>query len=278
MRLATIRSGDGYAAVRVDRDTAVEIGPADVETLLTDPDWRRRAEAAAGPVHERSTLDLAPVVRRPAKIFCVGLNYRSHILEMGRRLPTHPTLFAKFANSLLGARDELAVPSVTAEWDWEVELAVVIGRPVRRASTDEARAAIAGYTVLNDVTARDWQWRTQEWLSGKTFEASTPVGPWLVTPDEIGDAADLEVSCEVDGVEMQHARTSDLLFPPAELVAYISQITTLEPGDLVATGTPGGVGSARDPKVFLRPGNVLRTAIEGIGECVNVCVEEKPGV
>jgi len=150
----------------------------------------------------------------------------------------------------------------------------VVGRPLHRATAHEARDAIAGYSVLNDVSMRDWQNRTLQWLSGKTFEATTPVGPWLTTPDEVDHADDLEVRCEVDGEVMQASRTSDLVFPPAELLAYISQIVTLQPGDLLATGTPGGVGSARDPKVFLRPGQTLRTAIEGLGECVNLCVKE----
>jgi acylpyruvate hydrolase len=133
---------------------------------------------------------------------------------------------------------------------------------------------IAGYAVLNDVSMRDWQYRTLQWLQGKTFERATPVGPWMVTPDEVDHAADLRVSCEVDGQLMQEARTSDLLFRPADVVAYISSFVTLEPGDLIATGTPGGVGHARDPQIFLRPGNVVRTAIEGIGELVNECVSD----
>ncbi|MQA12560.1 MAG: 2-hydroxyhepta-2,4-diene-1,7-dioate isomerase, partial [Pseudonocardiaceae bacterium] len=160
--------------------------------------------------------------------------------------------------------------------DWEVELGVVIGTPVRRASPQQADAAIAGYTVINDVSMRDWQRRTAQWLQGKAFEASTPVGPTLVTGDTLNNAADLELRCEVDGHVMQRSRTSDLLFTPADIVAYISQITTLLPGDLIATGTPGGVGAARDPQTFLQPHQVLRTTIEGIGECLNTCVAEKP--
>jgi acylpyruvate hydrolase len=220
-------------------------------------------------------VDFAPVVPSPSKIFCVGLNYRGHILEMGRELPAVPTLFAKFAASLIGPRDRLVLPAVSDQVDWEAELAVVVGRPIRRATATEAAAGIAGYTVLNDVSMRDWQWRTSEWLQGKTFEASTPVGPWLTTPDEVGDAADLEVRCEVDGVVMQRARTSDLLFGPADVLAYVSQFITLAPGDIVATGTPAGVGAGRDPKVFLQPGQVLRTVVEGLGECVNECVKEE---
>jgi len=276
MKLATIRTADGTAAVRLDGARAVETGVPDVAALLRRPDWRTYAAAADGPVHDAAALDLAPVVTTPAKIFCVGHNYRTHIAEMGRELPSHPTLFAKFANTLLGARDDIVHPDETEQLDWEAELGFVIGAPLRRATKEEAAAAIAGYTVVNDISMRDWQWRTPQWLQGKAWEASTPVGPWLVTGDEIDDAADLEIRLEVDGQVMQRSRTSDLLFDPADVAAYISRFTTLEPGDLIATGTPGGVGAARDPKVFLAPGQVVRTVVEGLGECVNTIVEDKP--
>lgn len=273
MRLATIRTIGGTRAARVDGEHVVTLSAPDVGALLTDPQWRQAAESGSGERLPLDAVSLAPVIPRPSKIFCVGLNYRTHILEMGRDLPSVPTLFGKFAASLLGARDQIVLPSVSEEVDWEAELAVVVGSPLRRATPAQAAAAIAGYAVLNDVSMRDWQWRTTQWLQGKTFENSTPVGPWLTTADEV-DASDLEVRCEVDGVVMQRSRTSDLLFTPADILAYASQIITLEPGDLIATGTPGGVGAARDPKIFLAPGQVLRTVIEGLGECVNECVKE----
>src|SRR5207244_3575409 len=171
-----------------------------------------------------------------------------HINEMGHELPAPPTLFAKFARALTGARDPIPLPAGATQVDWEAELAFVIGRPVRHAGLDEAAAAIAGFTVLNDVSMRDWQWRTSEWLQGKTFERCTPVGPVLVSPDEVGGVApDLLLTCEVDGNLMQEARTSDLLFGPAAIVSYVSNIVTLDPGDLISTGTPGGVGAGRQP-------------------------------
>jgi acylpyruvate hydrolase len=278
MRLATVRLDDRQVAVRLDGDTVVELDAPDVGAVLERPGWWSGAAEADGPRHSAALVAYAPLVPRPSKIICVGLNYRSHILEMGRELPAHPTLFTKFADTLLGAGDDLVLPAVSDEVDWEAELGVVVGVPVRRASTAEAAAAIAGYTVLNDISMRDWQWRSTQWLAGKAFDASTPVGPWLVTPDEIDHAADLALRCELDGQVMQSSRTSDLLFTPADLVAYISQFTTLHPGDLIATGTPGGVGAARNPKIFLQPGQVLRTVIEGVGECVNRCVAEQPGV
>jgi len=275
MRLATIRTEYGTTAARLDGDVLVPLDAADVgEVLAAGGLGRPREGAAAVPAAE---ADFAPVVPRPGKIICVGLNYRAHILETGRDLPEYPTLFAKFADTLTGARDDLVLPSVSEKVDWEVELGVIIGRPVYRATTAEAEAAIAGYTVVNDVSMRDWQRRTLQWLQGKMFERSTPAGPYLVTADEVGSAPDLEVRCEVDGAVMQQSRTSDLLFGAAEIVAYASQAVTLRPGDLIATGTPGGVGNARKPPVYLQPGNVLRTWIEGLGECVNQCVAEKTG-
>lgn len=204
---------------------------------------------------------------RPEKVFCVGLNYRTHILEMGRELPRYPALLAKFARALVGAHDPVEMPAGSEQVDWEAELGVVIGAEVRYATPEQAAAAIAGYTVVNDVTARDFQYRSVEWLQGKTFERSTPVGPWLVTDVEPG-----EITCEVDGDVVQKADTSDLVFSPADLVAYISQIITLVPGDLIATGTPGGVGHARTPPRYLVEGAELVTRIEGVGELRNTLV------
>jgi acylpyruvate hydrolase len=156
--------------------------------------------------------------------------------------------------------------------DWEAELAIVIGRPQSRASRSEARAGIAGYTVLNDVSARDWQNRTSQWLQGKNFDATTPVGPALVTPDEVGHATDLKVTCLVNDEVVQDASTAELVFGPVEAVEYISEAMSLHPGDIIATGTPAGVGAGRDPRRFLSHGDVLTTRIEGLGECRNHCV------
>jgi acylpyruvate hydrolase len=275
MRFATIRTDQGTTAARLDRGVLIPLDAADVGEMLTAGgagQVRERAGAQSVPVPE---ADFAPVVPRPGKVICVGLNYRSHILETGRELPEYPTLFAKFADTLLGPGDDLVLPSVSERVDWEVELGVIIGQPLYRATPEEAAAAIGGYTVLNDVSMRDWQRRTLQWLQGKMFQHSTPAGPYLVTPDEVDNAADLEVRCDVDEDVMQQSRTSDLLFGPAEIISYASQAITLRPGDLFATGTPGGVGDARKPPVYLRPGNVLRTWIEGLGECVNHCVPEK---
>ena len=184
MKLATIRDGDRTVAVRIDGDEAVALPAADVGALLQRDDWATVAASADGPRRPVDGLDYAPLVPRPDKIICVGLNYRGHILEMGRQLPDHPTLFAKYRQALIGAHDDVLLPAVSEQVDWEAELAVVIGAPARHVTVEEAAGRIAGYAVLNDVSVRDYQNRTLQWLQGKTFESSTPLGPWLVTADE----------------------------------------------------------------------------------------------
>lgn len=277
MKLATIRTADGTRAVRVDGDTAVEVAAGvatDVGQLLAHADWRALAEAADGTAHPWASLDLAPVVPRPGKVVCVGLNYRKHILEMGRDLPEYPTLFAKFADTLTGPYDDLAAPPEDEALDWEAELTVVIGSEVRRADQAQAEAAIAGYTVANDISMRSYQFRTKEWLQGKMWDRSTPVGPVVVTADEWQPGPTVQAS--VNGETMQEASTGDLVHGPVDLVAYVSSLITLRPGDLILTGTPGGVGHARKPPRYLSPGDVVETSIDGIGELRNRVVAD-PG-
>ncbi|MFY1691109.1 fumarylacetoacetate hydrolase family protein [Plantactinospora sp. WMMB782] len=274
MRLATLRTPGGNRAVRVDPDGCVDLGAADVGELLGRDGWAGIATAATGPTYPRDGAEFAPLVPRPGKIICVGLNYRNHILEMGRQLPDFPTLFTKYPEALVGAGDPITLPAESQAVDWEAELAVVVGAPVRRATEEEATAAIAGFSVLNDVTARDWQYRTTQWLPGKTFEATTPFGPVLVTPDELpgGVRPTLTMTASVDGEEMQRADTGDLVFPPVDLVRYASTLLTLRPGDVIATGTPGGVGHARKPPRYLTDGARMVTEIAGIGRLDNEAV------
>ena len=273
MRLTTLRLPGRTAAARVDGDRAVElVGYADVGEVLRCGALADMA-TAPGPDHDLAGADLAPVVTAPGKIVCVGLNYRNHILEMGRELPEYPTLFTKYPDALIGPRDDIQVPPESEKIDWEAELAVVIGHTVRRARGEEARAAVAGYTVLNDVTMRDWQYRTPQWFQGKSWENSTPVGPVFVTPDEL--AVDAVMTTEVDGEEVQRTPIDDLVHDVPALVEYVSTIFTLRPGDIIATGTPGGVGHARKPPRYLQPGQTLTTRIEGIGELVNRAVAEE---
>jgi acylpyruvate hydrolase len=275
MKLATIRTDkadQATRAVRVEDGGLTDLGFADLGQLLTRPDWKTLAATTAGATYSPDDVTFAPVVPRPGKIFCVGLNYRNHILEMGRDLPEHPTLFAKFAEALIGATDDIELAPESDAVDWEAELVVVIGDTVRRATEQQATDAIAGFTVMNDVTMRDWQFRTREWLQGKTFEATTPLGPVLVTPDELagGVRPALSITATLNGEVMQKADTSDLVFDPVALVRYASTIVTLRAGDVIATGTPGGVGHARTPARYLADGDRLITDIDGIGRLVNV--------
>ena len=276
MKLATIRTADGTRAVRVDGTTLVDLGAPDVAAVLAAEGWEKSAADATGTTYDAAGADYAPLVPRPGKVVLVGLNYRNHILEMGRDLPEHPTLFSKYADTLIGAHDEIHRPVETDAFDWEAELTIVIGRSVRRADEEQAAAAIAGFTVLNDITCRDWQFRTREWLQGKNWDHTTPVGPVLVTPDELpgGVRPTLAITCEVDGELMQKDSTADLLFDPVALVQYVSTMIRLEPGDLIATGTPGGVGHARKPEVYLSAGQRVVTEIEGIGRLENLVVAD----
>lgn len=273
MKFATIRTSEGTRAVKVEGDVLHDLGAADLGELLSQPDWRAAPET--GTTYAAGDANFAPVVPHPSKVICVGHNYTDHIKEMGRELPSYPTLFPKFADTLIGAYDDIVKPPETDALDWEVELAVVIGKPVRRASHDEAEAAIAGFTVMNDVSVRDWQFRTIEWTQGKIWDASTPVGPYLVTPDELpgGVRPELDVRTVVDGHLMQEDNTSTLLFDPVHLIEYVSTVVRLNPGDIIATGTPAGVGHARDPKVYLLGGETVVTEVEGVGSCTNKVVK-----
>ncbi|GAA2345850.1 fumarylacetoacetate hydrolase family protein [Streptomyces violaceusniger] len=274
MKLATVRTDNGLRTVRVEDGGYVDLGPGDLGGFLAHADWQSRAADAQGPRLSLDRSQLAPVIPQPGKIVCVGLNYRTHITEMGRDLPEFPTLFAKYPEALIGPNDPLTLPEESDAVDWEAELVVVVGQRVRRADRAAAEAAIAGYTILNDVTLRDWQFRTREWLQGKTWEATTPLGPYLVTPDEL--APDAEISCTIDDEVVQKSNIGDLLFDAADLVSYISTILTLNPGDLIATGTTGGVGHARKPPRYLQGGETVVTRIDGIGELVTPVRRSEP--
>ncbi|GAA2344967.1 fumarylacetoacetate hydrolase family protein [Dactylosporangium salmoneum] len=275
MKLATLRVNGGTRAVRLDGDVLVDLGHPDLGALFAQDDWATIAAAATGETWPAGGADLAPAVPRPSKVICVGHNYTGHIKEMGRELPAYPTLFTKFADTLIGPGDPIAKPAETDALDWEVELVVVVGQPVRRATEAQAEAAIAGFTVMNDISVRDWQFRTIEWTQGKIWDSSTPVGPYVVTPDEVGGVRPaLEVRTTVNGQVMQQDNTGTLLFDPVHLVRYVSTVVRLNPGDLIATGTPAGVGHARDPKVYLLGGETVVTEIAGIGACTNQVVKE----
>lgn len=273
MELVTMRLDGGTRAGRVDGDEVVVLSEASVGDLLADPDGLAAAATADGARVPLADADLAPVIPAPSKVICVGANYRDHIEEMGRQPPSHPTYFAKFARSLTGPRDDLVLPpaSQSTDIDWEGELAVIIGRPTRNVTRQAALDHIAGFAILNDISVRDWQRRTSQFLAGKAFEGLTPLGPALVTTDQIGDGSGLALQTTVNGVVKQDSNTSQLVFDALDAVSDLSSILTLDPGDVIATGTPGGVGAARTPPEYLRPGDEVAVSIEGLGRLVNRC-------
>ncbi|MGH3653068.1 fumarylacetoacetate hydrolase family protein [Glutamicibacter sp.] len=269
MKLATINAGGKNLAVIQTERGYLPLPAGDLNEFLKHRDWK----AIASKVLESGALsDLIPSdqarllnpLPAPAKVICCGLNYSDHILEMGRELPDYPTLFAKYADTLADPDAEISSAS-SANVDWEAELAVVLGSDACSASLEEAQAAIAGYTVANDVSMRDWQRRTLQWFQGKAFDGTTPLGPVLATADEIDPVAGAEVICRINGEEVQRGNTSTLVFSAARLVSYISEFTTLRAGDIVLTGTPGGVGMGMVPPRFLADGDRLETEIPGIG-------------
>ena len=275
MKLATLRIDGGTRAAVLGNGSAVLLDASCVGDLIAAEGWRAGVDAVLGDhggdtdpdrLVPESEWALAPLIPRPGKIFCVGLNYAAHIDEMGHDRPDVPTLFAKFADALAGPRDDLMVHADAAgALDYEGELAVVIGETTYRVDEDEAARRIAGYAILDDFTQRDAQYATQQWLQGKTLQRTSAFGPWLATPDEF-DAATARVRTWVDGELRQDAPIADLVFPPAALVAYVSGFVQLNPGDVISTGTPAGVGHGMDPKTYLRDGQEIRVAIDGLGE------------
>lgn len=268
MRLATLRTNGTTAAVRVDDEHAATVinGHPDLSSLLANPQWEALARSASGSQIKLSDADYAPVVPAPGKIICVGLNYATHITEMGRELPEYPTLFAKFKEALTGPYDDVVVPRYAASaLDWEAELAVVVGYRAYQVSEAKAKDYIAGYSVINDYTMRDYQYRTLQWDQGKTFEKTAGFGPVLDTDYQLGS----RIETRLDGELMQSATTDDLVFTPTMLIDYISHIVTLQPGDVIITGTTGGVGHARKPPRYIQSGQTVEVSIEGLGSITN---------
>ncbi|WP_243311240.1 fumarylacetoacetate hydrolase family protein [Fundidesulfovibrio agrisoli] len=227
---------------------------------------------AAGAVLENAPqVDMAgvrwlPPVRRPGKIVCVGLNYRDHSKETGYDVPDYPTLFLRFTTTLVGHGEPIVRPAVSTQLDYEGELAVVIGRKGHAIPKDQALEHVAGYSLFNDASIRDYQFRTPQWTVGKNFDGTGPFGPWLVTPEELPPGcAGLGIQTRLNGTVMQKASIDDMMFDVASLVSIISEVATLEPGDVIVTGTPAGIGFARDPKVFMAPGDVCEVEVEGVG-------------
>lgn len=212
------------------------------------------------------TPRLGPCIGAVGKLICVGLNYADHAAESGAAIPAEPIVFFKATSAIAGPNDDLVLPRGSRKVDWEVELCLVIGRRVTHADEAEARAAIAGYCLINDISERAWQLeRGGQWVKGKSADGFAPLGPWLVTCDSIDDPSDLRLWLEVDGHRYQDSTTGQMIFKPAFLVSYLSQFMSLQPGDLIATGTPPGVGLGQKPPVYLRPGQTIRLGIDGLG-------------
>jgi acylpyruvate hydrolase len=243
----------------------LETGPAARDRIrpLQDLDGRETDEA-----------DFAPAVPAPRRILCLGLNYSEHALEGGREVPTWPDAFVRGADSILAPYGDLVVPALTERFDYEAELGLVIGAGGRYITADKALDAIAGFVVVNDASARDWQRAATQWTAGKNFEGSMPIGPEVVTTDEV-DVSDLAISSTLNGQVMQSARTSQMLVDVPSAIEFFSSFTRLAPGDVIATGTPGGVGFARNPPVWMHPGDVIEVTVEGVGTIRNRIVAEE---
>jgi 2-keto-4-pentenoate hydratase/2-oxohepta-3-ene-1,7-dioic acid hydratase in catechol pathway len=234
------------------------------------------ANAAPGAGTPLADASLMAPVPRPGKIACAGVNYGLHASEQNKDAPNHPVIFAKFATAVVGDGAEIRwSPELTEAVDFEAELAVVIGTICRRVSVEQALHYVAGYTCLNDVSARDLQFDDKQFVRAKSLDTFCPMGPWLVTRDEIPDPQALGIRCFVNGIAMQDSNTNDMVFGVAQLVSFCSQAFTLEPGDVIATGTPGGVGWFREPKQMLRDGDIVDVEIDGLGSLRNICREER---
>jgi len=255
-------SGAGFGSV-LDLIEAGPAGRAKVETF------------AAGATKEKlSAVKLLAPIPRPRKLICIGLNYRDHAAETGSPIPDVPTVFNKFATAVIAPGANIVLPRVSKSPDYEAEFAFVIGPGGRHIAAGDWQKHVFGYTIVNDVSARDYQRATTQWLMGKTFDTFAPMGPWIVTADEIPDPHNLDIRLEINGETLQNSNTRELIFKIPDLIAFLSSVFTLEPGDIVSTGTPAGVGVARTPQRFLKPGEEVIVKIAGIGELRNPVVAE----
>ncbi|HKN93545.1 MAG TPA: fumarylacetoacetate hydrolase family protein [Thermoleophilaceae bacterium] len=269
MRFVTYDAGSGpRAGFLRDGERVVDVGDS------------LRGLIAAGPLHEPadgeelalSEVRLLPPIPDPDKLICIGLNYRSHAAEAGVEAPETPTFFAKFRNALVPAGTEVKLPAASQKVDYEAEVAFVVGRRAKDVSEAEALDHIAGYTLLNDLSARDLQFSTLQWMPGKVFDGSAPCGPALVTPDEAGAPDSIGIELKLNGEVMQSATTADLIHSIPALLAHLSTLMTLEPGDIVSTGTPSGVGSVREPRVWLKPGDEVTITSPSLGTLRNALI------
>ena len=283
MRLATINTSAGPRLHVLGRSGYVDVAEAagnpryaSAGPFLEDgaPAWEAAGQAASGEGREYEPADFGPAVPSPGQILCLGLNYGEHVLEGGRDMPSFPDAFMRSRETVLAPYADLVRPALTERFDFEGELGIVIGAGGRYIPADKAMDAIAGFTVLNDASARDWQRAASQWTAGKNFDGTMPLGPEIVTPDEV-NVLDVALTTVLNGQVMQSARTSQMIVDIPRAVEFFSSFTTLRPGDVIATGTPGGVGFARTPPVWLEPGGVIEVTIEGVGTIRNRVVAEE---
>lgn len=286
MRLATVLTSFGPRAALqrgsqyIDLNASNSSLPSSLKALLEGgPEIlhiaARAAENPSATVYQASEVRLLAPIPDPQKIICVGLNYRDHAAESGAPIPREPVLFSKYPTAVIGLDEPIVLPTVSKEVDYEAELVVVVGKKGKNFSESEATNYIAGYTVGHDVSARDWQLKKdgKQWMAGKTFDTFAPCGPVLVTRDEVPDPCNLGIRLRLNGQTMQNSSTQQMIFSPAFVLSYVAQIVTLMPGDLVFTGTPPGVGSARKPQLFLKGGDTVEVEIDTIGVLRNPVVQ-----
>ena len=283
MRVVTYEDAGKARPGIVKEDTVVDLAGAGIRSVIElieagAEGLARAAKLATNAPREAQrplqNLKLLAPIPKPGKLICVGLNYLDHAKETGSEIPKVPTIFNKFNTAVIGPGANIVLPRVSKAPDFEAEFAFVIGRGGRNIAKDAWKDHVFGYTLVNDVTARDYQRATTQWLMGKTFDTFAPMGPWIVTADEIADPHDLDIQLEIDGEILQDSNTRELIFKVPDLIAFLSSVFTLEPGDIVSTGTPSGVGFARKPPRYLRAGEEITVRIPGIGELKNRTIAE----
>lgn len=279
MRLVSFKRGDGSAGYGSTDGSQVWDAAAALSDRYPDLMSVLAADALAeldgiGPGISLDDITLLPPIPNPGKILCIGLNYLPHILETGRAKPEKPTIFTRYPDSVVGHGSPLICPEASDKFDYEGELAVIIGKPGRHIAKADAWDHIAGYSCFNDGSIRDFQGHTPQFWPGKNFEGSGGFGPWVVTPDEVGDITAQSLTTRVNGNVEQHTPIKDMAIPIPDLIAYASTVTTLKPGDVIATGTPGGVGNHREPQLFITPGSVVEVEISGVGTLSNGAIAE----
>ena len=262
------------SSIRTHRSTSLPSALTDaVAAIAAGPDALRQAAKMPAPAHiAPSAVRLLAPIPRPPRIFCIGLNYRDHAVESKMEIPKVPTVFLKLPSAVIGPEEAVRIPAITKQPDYEVEFAIVIGKAGRNIGREDWQEYVFGYTILNDVSARDVQLATSQWTLGKSFDTFCPIGPAIVTADEIADPHSLDIRLSINGEVLQHSNTRELIFKAPELIAYISSIVALEPGDIISTGTPAGVGLGRTPQRWLQPGETMIAEVEGLGRLISPVV------